>query len=131
RDTNGLANENTELRLRLQSMEQQALLRNALNGEALRKEVERMKIETGEVSGNSESSDTGIMQQIQYSPSTFTVSIMPGFAVQSKPANGEVEFSERVRVSTERTVASGLEISSNNSSSIFKSEGPSLSSSAY
>ncbi|CAF2315253.1 unnamed protein product [Brassica napus] len=104
RDTNGLANENTELRLRLQSMEQQALLRNALNGEALRKEVERMKIETGEVSG---------------------------FAVQSKPANGEVEFSERVRVSTERTVASGLEISSNNSSSIFKSEGPSLSSSAY
>ncbi|WZZ20304.1 hypothetical protein YC2023_121691 [Brassica napus] len=33
-------------------MEQQALLRNALNGEALRKEVERMKIETGEVSVN-------------------------------------------------------------------------------
>jgi len=28
RDTNGLANENTELKLRLQAMEQQAQLRN-------------------------------------------------------------------------------------------------------
>ncbi|KAF3609881.1 hypothetical protein DY000_02044608 [Brassica cretica] len=58
RDTNGLANENTELRLRLQSLEQQAQLRNALN-EAPRKEVERMKIETGEVSGDSDSFDMG------------------------------------------------------------------------
>ena len=31
RDTNGLANENTELKMRLQAMEQQAHLRNGNN----------------------------------------------------------------------------------------------------
>lgn len=48
RDTTGLSSENTELKLRLQAMEQQAHLRDALN-EALKKEVERLKIATGEM----------------------------------------------------------------------------------
>ncbi|KAF9601261.1 hypothetical protein IFM89_018371 [Coptis chinensis] len=47
RDTTGLTSENKELKLRLQSMEQQAHLRDALN-EALRDEVQRLKIATGE-----------------------------------------------------------------------------------
>ncbi|KAL1220077.1 bZIP transcription factor 18 [Cardamine amara subsp. amara] len=49
RDTNGLSSENAELKLRLQVMEQQAKLRDALNDQ-LKKEVERMKFITGEVS---------------------------------------------------------------------------------
>ncbi|XP_031504215.1 transcription factor RF2b-like [Nymphaea colorata] len=55
RDTNGLTVENKELKLRLQAMEQQAHLRDALN-EALREEVQRLKIATGQVppmNGNS------------------------------------------------------------------------------
>ncbi|CAL0334751.1 unnamed protein product [Lupinus luteus] len=52
RDTTGLSSENTELKLRLQAMEQQAQLRNALN-DALMKEVERVKISTGEAMNSS------------------------------------------------------------------------------
>ncbi|EPS70738.1 hypothetical protein M569_04023, partial [Genlisea aurea] len=48
RDTTGLSNENTELKLRLQAMEQQAQLRDALN-EALKQEVERLRMATGEI----------------------------------------------------------------------------------
>ncbi|RID40427.1 hypothetical protein BRARA_J00471 [Brassica rapa] len=101
-------------------MEQQALLRNALNGEALRKEVERMKIETGEVSGNSESSDMGIMQQIQYSPSTFTDLRFNQNQLMEKSNSQSVSETQ----SFYRTDGcKGVEI--------VKSEGPSLTSSAY
>ncbi|GMI83195.1 VIRE2-interacting protein 1, sulphate utilization efficiency 3 [Hibiscus trionum] len=48
RDTSGLKTENKELKLRLQAMEQQAQLRDALN-EALREEVQRLKIQAGEM----------------------------------------------------------------------------------
>ncbi|KAL3684247.1 hypothetical protein R1sor_002269 [Riccia sorocarpa] len=50
RDTTGLTTENSELKLRLQAMEQQAQLRDALN-EALRDEVQRLKIATGQLNG--------------------------------------------------------------------------------
>ncbi|CAH8339788.1 unnamed protein product [Eruca vesicaria subsp. sativa] len=137
RDTNGLANENTELRLRLQAMEQQAQLRNALN-EELRKEVERMKMETGEISGNSESFDMR-MQQIQYSPSTF-MAIPPyhhhgsnnGQQMHGLNQNHLMDKSNYQSVSEfiKNGRLRGLEISSNNNiSSIVKSEGPSLSAS--
>ncbi|KAF8104030.1 hypothetical protein N665_0181s0051 [Sinapis alba] len=135
RDTNGLANENTELKLRLQAMEQQAHLRNALN-EALRKELERMKIETGEISGNSDSYDMG-MQQVQYSPSTFMaippyhhgqdMQQMHGFN-PSHPMEA-MSNSQSVSEFLQNGRLQGLEISSNNSSSLVKSEGPSLSAS--
>ncbi|XP_037427272.1 uncharacterized protein LOC119292583 [Triticum dicoccoides] len=48
RDTSGLTVENRELKLRLQSMEEQAKLRDALN-DALREEVQRLKIAAGQV----------------------------------------------------------------------------------
>ncbi|XP_052202317.1 transcription factor VIP1 [Diospyros lotus] len=48
RDTSGLTTENKELKLRLQAMEQQAHLRDALN-EALREEVQRLKIAAGQI----------------------------------------------------------------------------------
>lgn len=57
RDTTGLSGENTELKLRLQAMEQQAQLRDALS-EALKQEVERLRIATGDMSSSSSSSDT-------------------------------------------------------------------------
>ncbi|XP_022996153.1 bZIP transcription factor 18 [Cucurbita maxima] len=61
RDTTGLSTENTELKLRLQTMEQQAHLRDALN-EALKKEVERLKIATGELMTATDSYNFGMLQ---------------------------------------------------------------------
>ncbi|XP_068634241.1 transcription factor RF2b-like [Aristolochia californica] len=69
RDTTGLTTENTELKLRLQAMEQQAQLRDALN-EALKVEVERFKIATGEMLNPNESFNLGI-HYIPYSQSSF------------------------------------------------------------
>ncbi|KAL6642302.1 hypothetical protein ACP70R_020483 [Stipagrostis hirtigluma subsp. patula] len=66
RDTTGLTAENRELKLRLQSMEEQAKLRDALN-EALREEVQRLKIAAGQatnMNGNSFSGGLGLQQQI-------------------------------------------------------------------
>ncbi|XP_010268265.1 PREDICTED: probable transcription factor PosF21 [Nelumbo nucifera] len=51
RDTNGLTAENNELKLRLQTMEQQVHLQDALN-EALRDEVQRLKLMTGQAISN-------------------------------------------------------------------------------
>ncbi|XP_062196078.1 bZIP transcription factor 29-like [Phragmites australis] len=48
RDSAGLATQNNELKIRLQAMEQQAQLRDALN-EALTAEVQRLKLVTGEM----------------------------------------------------------------------------------
>ncbi|OIW14098.1 hypothetical protein TanjilG_19477 [Lupinus angustifolius] len=69
RDTTGLSSENTELKLRLQAMEQQAQLHNALN-DALMKEVERLKISTGEAMNPSESFNMG-MHQMPFAGSNF------------------------------------------------------------
>ncbi|XP_022947188.1 transcription factor RF2b-like [Cucurbita moschata] len=69
RDTRGLSNENTELKLRLQAMEQQAQLRDALN-DALKKEVDRLKFATGEMMSPSESFNLG-MHHMAYAPSSF------------------------------------------------------------
>ncbi|KAJ4753824.1 Basic-leucine zipper (bZIP) transcription factor family protein [Rhynchospora pubera] len=62
RDTTGLSAENAELKIRLQAMEQQAQLRDALN-EALKQEVDRLKMATGEMSNPSETFNIG-MQHI-------------------------------------------------------------------
>ncbi|KAG6607373.1 Transcription factor RF2b, partial [Cucurbita argyrosperma subsp. argyrosperma] len=70
RDTTGLSSENTELKLRLQAMEQQAHLRDALN-EALKNEVERLKVATGETSGASDSFNLGGMPHMPYLASSF------------------------------------------------------------
>ncbi|XP_077227911.1 basic-leucine zipper (bZIP) transcription factor family protein isoform X2 [Tasmannia lanceolata] len=51
RDTNGLTAENNELKLRLQTMDQQVHLQDALN-DALREEVQRLKLITGQAVSN-------------------------------------------------------------------------------
>ncbi|KGN50733.1 bZIP transcription factor 18 [Cucumis sativus] len=76
RDTTGLSTENSELKLRLQAMEQQAHLRDALN-EALKKEVERLKIATGEVMTATDSYNFG-MPQVSYPQSSFSHQPQPG-----------------------------------------------------
>ncbi|XP_039046106.1 transcription factor RF2b-like [Hibiscus syriacus] len=70
RDTTGLTTENTELKLRLQAMEQQAQLRDALN-EALKKEVERLKMATGEMSTPIENFNLGMHHMPFSQPSFF------------------------------------------------------------
>ncbi|KAL2506276.1 Basic-leucine zipper (bZIP) transcription factor family protein [Abeliophyllum distichum] len=52
RDTNGLTSENSELKLRLQTMEQQVHLQDALN-EALKEEIQHLKVLTGQTIPNS------------------------------------------------------------------------------
>ncbi|CAO2211714.1 unnamed protein product, partial [Urochloa humidicola] len=61
RDSAGLATQNNELKIRLQAMEQQAQLRDALN-EALTAEVQRLKVATGEISDGRMSK--GLQQQM-------------------------------------------------------------------
>uniref|UniRef100_A0ACD5XZ36 Uncharacterized protein n=1 Tax=Avena sativa TaxID=4498 RepID=A0ACD5XZ36_AVESA len=68
RDTSGLTTENRELRLRLQSMEEQAKLRDALN-DALREEVQRLKIAAGQAPNMNGNPFNGGLQQI---PSYFS-----------------------------------------------------------
>ncbi|CAJ2652824.1 transcription factor RF2b-like [Trifolium pratense] len=69
RDTTGLSTENTELKLRLQAMEQQAHLRDALN-DALKKEVERLKVATGDIMSHTQSFNLG-MHQMQFTESNY------------------------------------------------------------
>ncbi|KAI3899700.1 hypothetical protein MKW92_010078 [Papaver armeniacum] len=70
RDSTGLNNQNSELKFRLQAMEQQAQLRDALN-EALTTEVQRLKIATAEMGGEGRPSNSMNAQQIPMSPQLF------------------------------------------------------------
>ncbi|KAH0465245.1 hypothetical protein IEQ34_005348 [Dendrobium chrysotoxum] len=69
RDTTGLTAENVELKLRLQAMEQEAQIGDALNG-ALKHEVARLKIITGEVSSSVEANNVERLP-IPFNPSFF------------------------------------------------------------
>lgn len=64
RDTSSLTVENRELKLRLQSMEEQAKLRDALN-DALREEVQRLKIAAGQAPNMHGNPFNGGQQQMQ------------------------------------------------------------------
>ncbi|KAJ7967239.1 transcription factor RF2a-like [Quillaja saponaria] len=61
RDSVGLSNQNHELKFRLQAMEQQAQLRDALN-EALTAEVQRLKLATSDMNGESHPSKCTVPQ---------------------------------------------------------------------
>ncbi|KAI3783540.1 hypothetical protein L1987_42624 [Smallanthus sonchifolius] len=71
RDTTGLSSENTELKLRLQAMEQQAQLRDALN-DALKQEVERLRIATGEIASCSDTYNLGMHHVPFNQPNLYT-----------------------------------------------------------
>ncbi|KAK4436448.1 Transcription factor b [Sesamum alatum] len=145
RDTTGLSNENTELKLRLQAMEQQAQLRDALN-EALKQEVDRLRLATGEISSTSDTFNLA-MQHVPYNQSTFFTSPpqsspnenvqMPQYhAVQTGMSSHQHQMLSAAHV---RGLADsfhqdplgrfqGLDISSR-SSHLVKTEGPSISAS--
>ncbi|KAJ8533682.1 hypothetical protein K7X08_007006 [Anisodus acutangulus] len=65
RDSSGLTSQNNELKFRVQSIEQQAQLRDALN-EALTGEVQRLKLATVELNG-----DAAEFQQLSLNPQMF------------------------------------------------------------
>ncbi|KAK9159288.1 hypothetical protein Scep_005862 [Stephania cephalantha] len=145
RDTTGLTTENTELKLRLQAMEQQAQLRDALN-EALKQEVERLKIATGEMMNPGETFNLGMHHLAYASPSFFTLSQQPGPGgnqniqvsqfhpsqsnMPSHPLghNNSTAYSELMQQDPLGRLQ-GLDISSNRVSPLVKSEGPSISAS--
>ncbi|XP_077216921.1 basic-leucine zipper (bZIP) transcription factor family protein [Tasmannia lanceolata] len=139
RDTMGLTTENAELKLRLQAMEQQAQLRDALN-DALKQEVERLKIATGEVFNPGESYNMGI-HHMRYNSSFFSLPQQPGHPNIQMP---QCHSSHSNNIAHQQLFAhshmpsemmqqdplgrlQGLEIS--RGSHIVKSEGPSISAS--
>ncbi|XP_043713769.1 bZIP transcription factor 29-like [Telopea speciosissima] len=69
RDSAGLTSQNNELKFRLQAMEQQAQLRDALN-ETLTTEVQRLKLATAELGGEVHPSNC-LPQQLSVNPQIF------------------------------------------------------------
>ncbi|XP_047310756.1 bZIP transcription factor 29-like [Impatiens glandulifera] len=68
RDSSVLTNQNNELKFRIEAMDQQAQLRDALN-EALSAEVQRLKMITAEMNGG----DPSKFQQLSLNPQMFQV----------------------------------------------------------
>ncbi|KAM7494719.1 hypothetical protein LguiB_029328 [Lonicera macranthoides] len=137
RDTTGLSSENTELKLRLQAMEQQAHLRDALN-EALKQEVERLRIATGEMSNQSDAYDLG-MHHFPYNQSAFfSHQPQPGPAdpsmqrfhpLQSTHQHPMLVLNEPGSHQDPLGRFQGLDISNRGGPHLVKSEGPSISAS--
>ncbi|MBA0811469.1 hypothetical protein Gohar_003366 [Gossypium harknessii] len=147
RDVTGLTTENTELKLRLQAMDQQARLRDALN-EALKKEVEGLKIATGEATTPTNTFNLG-MHHIPYTQSSFlppqpqhmqidtqNIQMPPFQPLQSNTlttnpsvvgATNSYAFADMIQQDPLGQLQ-GLDISSGGSHSV-KSEGPSISTS--
>ncbi|CAN1155811.1 Transcription factor RF2b [Linum perenne] len=142
RDTSGLSTENTELKLRLQALEQQAQLRDALN-DALKTEVERLKVATGEMMSHSESFNLG-MHQMPYSSSNFfpmpqqsghtgnrNMQLPPFSHGQSTMPSQHMHQTNSQRLSDAMQSESlarfqGLDISNKGQPNIVKSEGSSI-----
>ncbi|CAI9302575.1 unnamed protein product [Lactuca saligna] len=132
RDTTGLSSENTELKLRLQAMEQQAQLRDALN-EALKQEVERLRVATGEIASCSDGYNLG-MHHVPYNQPNF-------FTNQNQPDPQKYHHHHPLLAATHGGALSntlqqdplgrfqGLDISNRNGSHLVKTEGPSISAS--
>ncbi|KAE8684518.1 Transcription factor VIP1 [Hibiscus syriacus] len=86
RDTTGLTTENKELKLRLQAMEQQEKLRDALN-DALREEVQRLKIQASQMSAmNRNPFNRGPLPQfLPHQPA-------PHFGVHQTPLHQQIQM---------------------------------------
>ncbi|KAM7499446.1 hypothetical protein LguiA_023860 [Lonicera macranthoides] len=130
RDTTGLSSENSELKLRLQAMEQQAHLRDALN-EALKQEVDRLRVETGELATHSDAYDLG-MHHVPYHQSAFfdhpNGQIHRFNPFQSSTATHQHHMVAGAHAQDPLGRFQGLDISSRGSHPV-KSEGPSASAS--
>nr|XP_043616471.1 transcription factor RF2b-like [Erigeron canadensis] len=137
RDTTGLSSENTELKLRLQAMEQQAQLRDALN-EALKQEVERLRIATGEIASSSDAYNLG-MHHVPYNQPNFFQNQQkpdPQKYQQSNMPNDHQNHHHSLPASTHDSLQQdplgrfqGLDINNRGGSHFIKSEDPSISAS--
>ncbi|EYU35211.1 hypothetical protein ABFS82_06G123800 [Erythranthe guttata] len=138
RDTSGLSNENTELKLRLQAMEQQAQLRDALN-EALKQEVDRLRVATGEMSTSSETYDLA-MQHVQYNQTVYYTPPGGGMNENSRYMQMQQFHNQQISGGGNNNhlrdafnqqdplgCFQGLDISNRGSQHLVKSEGPSIS----
>ncbi|KAK1285004.1 Transcription factor RF2b [Acorus calamus] len=134
RDTTGLNNENTELKLRLQVMELQAHLRDALN-DALMQEVNRLRISTGEIINPGEPFNLSMQNMPSYNPSFFSYTQHPFHNQLNLPPN----ICNQLLLSQSHTLSEmmqqdplsqmqGLNIS-NRDPHLVKSEGSSISAS--
>ncbi|KAM1162626.1 hypothetical protein ACFX13_001669 [Malus domestica] len=145
RDTSGLSSENTELKLRVQAMEQQAQLRDALN-DALKKELERLKVATGEQLTHTDSYNLG-MHHFPYSQSPFFPSqsqtgsrdsqnihmprfhqFQPNMSAPHQPMLGSSQSHACLDMSQQDPIGrfQGLDIN-NRGSHLVRPEGPSIS----
>nr|GEW58466.1 transcription factor RF2b-like [Tanacetum cinerariifolium] len=123
RDTTGLSSENTELKIRLQAMEKQAQLRDSLN-EALKQEVERLRVATGELASSSDGYNLG-MHHVPYNQPDF-------FANQHQ--TDPQKYHHSLLAATHDKLQQdqinrfqGLDISNRGGSHLIKSEVPSIS----
>lgn len=95
RDSAGLGNQNHELKLRLQAMEQQAQLRDALN-EALGEEVQRLKLATGQLGAGQSGS---LAQQMSMNSSLFQLQQQgphhPLYQMQQQQQQHQVQYSQQ------------------------------------
>ncbi|XP_071707165.1 transcription factor RF2b-like [Rutidosis leptorrhynchoides] len=134
RDTTGLSSEKTELKLRLQAMEQQARLRDALN-EALKQEVENLRIATGEIARCSDGYNFG-MHQVPYNQSNFFANHQQSEQQQyqnthlSNMSNNHHQHHQFETLQQDPLGRfQGLDISNRVNPHLVKSEGPSISAS--
>ncbi|XP_038888147.1 transcription factor RF2a [Benincasa hispida] len=86
RDSVGLTNQNNELKFRLQAMEQQAQLRDALN-EALTAEVQRLKLATTELNAQSHPAN-GVVPQSSISHHSLQLQLQHHQQQQQMQQNG-------------------------------------------
>lgn len=95
RDSAGLGSQNHELKLRLQAMEQQAQLRDALN-EALGEEVQRLKLATGQLGAGQSGS---LAQQMSMNSSLFQLQQQgphhPLYQMQQQQQQHQVQYSQQ------------------------------------
>ncbi|XP_071734367.1 transcription factor RF2b-like [Rutidosis leptorrhynchoides] len=134
RDTTGLSSENTDLKLRLQAMEQQAHLRDALN-EALKQEVERLRMATGEIASCSDAYNFG-MHQVPYNQSNIFTSHQQSEQLQYQHHQPHPLFAAAQAQALSETLQQdplgrfqGLDISTRGNPHLIKSEVPSISAS--
>lgn len=93
RDSAALTSQNNELKFRLQAMEQQAQLKDALN-EALAAEVQRLKLAAAEVNGEAQLSSR-MAQQLSINHQMFQMqhqqqNQLNGYNMQQQPQRGQL-----------------------------------------
>ncbi|GKC97478.1 probable transcription factor PosF21, partial [Tanacetum coccineum] len=106
RDSAGLTSQNNELKFRLQAMEQQAQLRDALN-EALTAEVQRLKITNAEING-----DAAKFSQLSISPQMFQLHQQQQHAHQMQHQNQQQSQQHQNGSSANKADSNHLDLSS-------------------